>query len=271
MVDVDHNANIERIVSNIKKDETLYDSGKTPGKLRRVLTSVPPNNVKKSGMMPYAYVSLPAAAQSGSNEFGSAYESNLAAIFNYKIDIISHHIDTGKSESQLRDLVKNMRNFFNANPRQTLNGSDPIFGRSKIVNSSYDPNTQGKTIQYATITLEVLIGDVTSLVVPAVGELYVLEETGGYGWETEDSIDDDGERDIVPIVLTGSKFYKIETNPGITAKIEAVIQSAELVTITFNRGATQIQYPVFIKKISPSIQIRWMEVAVIEIERAKSS
>ena len=119
MVDVDPNKNIQRIVDTLLNDELIYDKGETVGKLRSVKFGDPNSMIKKNDNMPYAYVTTSDAIQATRYGFGVSTNQiiNFVSV-EYEIVIVAKASDKQlTSQKQLYDLLKNVRNTLQANPK----------------------------------------------------------------------------------------------------------------------------------------------------------
>lgn len=119
MVEVDNNKNIQRIVDNIKNTDTLFDNGATTGLLRSVNFGDPSNNVKQAEkQIPYAYVTTSDAIQGSRYGFGVSTNDIINYItMEYHITIVARALtNTVKSQKQLYDLLKDLRNMVESNP-----------------------------------------------------------------------------------------------------------------------------------------------------------
>ncbi len=180
MVLVDHNKNIERIIENIKADKTLYDNGKTTGKLRSVIFGNPENNDKLAiKAKPALFVTTKEAIQNTSYNFGQLIQNNLKQItVEYELVLIAvSKYKSQESQKQLNILLKNLREFVANDPRfYNSENEDPIFSRSIINNMTWDSASRGKLITSVSLSLLSTIGIAFSIDVPDIGNIPLLSK-----------------------------------------------------------------------------------------------
>lgn len=169
---VDHTKNLQRITDVMLNDSTIFDSGATVGKLRSVEVGDPENMIIQNKSMPYAYVTTPQSLQETSPETGTSIPNNIKSVtVEYNIVVIaSSKIKTQKSQLQLYDLIKNIRNLTEADPlwKDPVTSNDPIFERSVVSDVSWDNTTKGQLVTSITITLLATIGNLFFLTIPGI-------------------------------------------------------------------------------------------------------
>jgi len=168
---VDHIKNLQRIVDRMLNDTNIFDNGATVGKLRSVNVGDPNNMIKESNPMPYAYVTTPESLQETSPETGTSIPDNVKSVtVEYNIVVIAtSRIKTAKSQNQLYDLIKNIRNLSELDPTwKNTSGTDPIFIRSIVSNVSWDGKTRGQLVTSITITILATIGNLFFLTIPEI-------------------------------------------------------------------------------------------------------
>jgi len=180
----------------MKADPAIFDSGATVGKLRSVEIGDPNNMVKESKAMPYAYVTTPESLQETSPETGTSIPNNVKSVtVEYNIVVVaSSKLRTLKSQNQLYELIKNIRNLSELDPLwNNTGGTDPIFVRSIISNVSWDTETRGQLVTSITITILATIGNLFFLTVPGITDpLPLLVKPIDNDLDTVEDILDDG-------------------------------------------------------------------------------
>lgn len=120
MVEINHNKNIQRIIDRIKDDPNLFDKGETIGKLREVIFGNPNNDEKLAiTQKPALYITTKNSIQNTNYSFGFSNPNTQDQItIEYEIVLLAlSNEKTEKSQKQLYELEKNLRNFFSNNPR----------------------------------------------------------------------------------------------------------------------------------------------------------
>lgn len=272
MVTVDHIVNIQKIVDNMLLDVKLFDSGATTGKLRSVQFGDPPNKIDSSKPMPYAYITTDDSIQETSYDFGTANIDSLGSVTTrYKIFVIAYAKNTQvNSQKQLYNLTRDVRSFFEANPRQfDINDppNNPIFARSVINNSSWKQETRGQLVTVISFTLKATIGDVITANFPGIGDVILLSKPNA----PEGIIfTDDREQKPTPNRVIsengdfGSLSVEYESTVALDDSFRAKVGVEEDVTITTASGV-KVYHIVYID-INPTVPFDGIERSVLHME-----
>ena len=120
MVIVDHNKNIQRIIDEVLLDSNLFDDGATVGKLRKVIFGNPENDKKLAiTPKPALYVTTKDSIQNSRYPFGYVFDDNQKQVtVEYELVLVANSTSkTEKSQTQIYDLLKNLRNLAEGNRR----------------------------------------------------------------------------------------------------------------------------------------------------------
>jgi len=272
MTTVDHNVNIQKIIDNMLLDTVLFDSGATVGKLRSVQFGDPPNKVISSEPMPYAYVTTDDSVQETSYDFGTANVDSLGSVTaRYKITVIAQARDKQvNSQKQLYNLVRDVRSFFEANPRQfdiDDPPNNPIFARSVINKVLWKTETRGKLVTVISFILKATIGDIITANFPGIGDVILLSKP-----DAPEGIvfSDNREQKLTPNrVITengdfGSLNVEYESTVALDNAFRAKFGNEEDVTITTASGA-KVYHIVYID-INPTVPFDGIERSILHME-----
>ncbi len=272
MVTVDHTVNIQKMVDNMLLDGTLFDSGDTVGKLRSVQFGDPPNNIESSKPMPYAYITTDDSIQETSYDFGTANIDSLGSITTrYKITVIAQDRDRQvDSQKQLYNLIRDIRSFFEANPRQfdiADPPNNPIFARSVISKVSWKPDTRGKLVTVISFILKATIGDLITATFPGIGDIILLSKPNAP--EGIVFTDDREQKPTPNRVITengdfGSLSVEYESTVALDDAFRAKFGLEEDVTITTASGA-KVYHIVYID-INPTVPFDGIERSILHME-----
>jgi len=272
MAVVDHNVNIQKIINNMLLDPVLFDSGDTKGKLRSVEFGDPPNKIDSSRSMPYAYITTDDSIQETSYDFGTANVDSLGSVTTrYKITVIAQTTDrTENSQKQLYNLIRDVRSFFEANPRQfdiDDPPNNPIFARSVINKVSWKSETRGKLVTIISFILKATIGDLITATFPGIGDVILLSKPNAP--EGIVFTDDREQKPTPNRVITengdfGSLNVEYESTVALDDSFRAKFGLEEDVTITTASGAKiyHIQYI----DINPTVPFDGIERSILHME-----
>ena len=162
---VDHNKNKTRIVAILKADTTVFDEGKTAGKLREIFVGMhAPKAISGSNTAPFLYVTNgnPILTKRPKGVVQSNAQTYYESTVRYNLNFVSKAKDKAEnSEKQLDDLELLIstaleKNFTLFNPSTSL---DPICISSYIerVDSLQFTEKKGNLDQGRTITLNLQI------------------------------------------------------------------------------------------------------------------
>jgi len=180
MVIVDHNKNINRIISRIKGDPNSFDP-KVVGKLRAVEFGNPANRkVKAFPTKPYVYVTTKESIQRTSYPYGISSGNTIPSVtVQYKISVVStSKSKTQESEKLQYDLLKNLRATIEADPTfKTVGASptDPVFTRSVLNQVPWEQDTIGQLVTTVDFILLATIGSIGTIKMPTVNGGVAIE------------------------------------------------------------------------------------------------
>jgi len=260
------------MVDNMLLDVTLFDSGATKEKLRSVQFGDPPNKVDKSKPMPYAYITTDDNIQETSYDFGTANVDSLGSITTrYKITVIAQSRDRQvNSQKQLYNLIRDVRSFFEANPRQfdiDDPPNNPIFSRSVINKVSWNTETRGQLVTVISFILKATIGDLITANFPVIGDVILLSKPNAP--EGIVFTDDREQKPTPNRVITengdfGSLNVEYESTVALDDLFRAKLGVEEDVTITTASGA-KIYHIVYIE-INPTVPFDGIERSILHME-----
>lgn len=275
MVTVDHNKNIQRIIDVIKDDTALFDNGETVGKLREVIFGNPNDDNKLAiKQKPAVYVTTKDSIQNTRYNSGYLSIDNQAQVtVEYELVLLAVSKEkTEKSQKQLYELIKNIQNLVNADPRfnipasQSNPGTDPIFTRSVINGVKWDSNSRGKLITSVSFTLLATIGVAYSANFPGIGEVILLSKPNA----PEGIIFSENREQKFPNrVLTkngdfGALFVEYESTVELDNLFRAKFGLEEDVTITTASG-NKVYHVQYID-INPTAQFDSIERTILHME-----
>ncbi len=274
MVVIDHNKNIQRIIDKIKADITVFDKGKTEGKLREVFFGDPENQNKKAALMkPYLYVTTRDATQTTRYQFGVNDGSNVnQQTVEYDLTIVAQSsIRTVASQKQLYDLVKNLRALVEADPTflKPVTNDDPVFSRSIISEAPWDTKMKGKLITSISLILLATIGTAFSLTISGIGILKLLSKPSApEGIIFDENREQNGDRVGTEKGDFGSMFAEYECDETTNAVLRAKFGTEESVTLTFGTSSRVLN--VLFVDISPTASFDEIERCVLHLEIVKT-
>ncbi len=274
MVVIDHNKNIQRIVDKIKADVTLFDAGKTKGKLRGVFFGDPENQNKKAALMkPYLYVTTRDATQTTRYQFGVTDGSNVnQQTVEYDLTIVAQSsIRTIESQKQLYDIIKNLRALVETDPTflKPVINDDPVFSRSIISEAPWDTKMKGKLITSISLILLATIGTAFILDIPGIGKLKLLSKPSApEGIVFDEDREQNGDRVGTEKGDFGSMFAEYECDETTNAVLRAKFGTEESVTLTF--GASSRILNVLFVDINPTANFDEIERCVLHLEILKA-
>lgn len=269
MVVIDHRKNIDRIIDRLKDDTEVSDKT-TKGKVRAILFGDPNNNLKlPNSLKPYIYITTRNSLQTTKRDFGV---SNINSIYTntieYEIVIVADsRSKTEESQKQLYDIIKNVRSNLEADPtfKDPVSIDDPIFSRSIISDSSWDPQTRGKLTTSVSIILTATIGELLKINFPTIGDVIFLSKPNNQeGIIFGDDDEQDGSRSITPNGLFGSIFAEYESTPLLDAAFRAKFGVEEDVTVTI--GTTDRTVKIVYIDINPTVQFDSIERSILHLE-----
>lgn len=167
MVIVDHNTNIDTIISTIKADPIVFDEGKTTGKLREVKYGNPENRKEEANaLLPYAYVTTKESIQRSTYPYGVTANNDIPQVtVEYKISVVARSkARSSIAERSLYTLLKNLRTTLS-----TDSSFGGIFTRSVLNQVPWEQDTIGKLIQTVDFMLLATIGSIGTITIPGVG------------------------------------------------------------------------------------------------------
>ncbi|KKN75407.1 hypothetical protein LCGC14_0380280 [marine sediment metagenome] len=269
---IDHTKNINRIIARIKADTALFDSGKTPGKLREVLFGDPENDNKQANtMMPYAYVTTISSLQTSKRNFGVTAATNLRQVtIEYKITVVSNsQIRTAQAQQQLYDILKNLHIMVEADPLfedPDAPGTGAIFSRSVSSDVPYDENTRGQLITSADIILLATIGETYKITFQSpIGIITLLSKPSNPdGIIFDENFIQNGQRNVTEKGDFGSMFCEYEANATLDDQFRAKYGTEETITLTTG-GINRILNVLFVE-INPTAQFDEIERSILHLE-----
>lgn len=194
MVTVDHVTNINRIITVIKADTNIFDSGKTVGKLRSVVFGNPSNREEKSfAPMPYVYVTTRESIQKSSYPYGITTGNQIPQVtVEYKITLVASAKDKQvNAEKLLYSLLKLLRATLSADPtfKNPTTSTDPLFTRSVLNQVPWEQDTIGQLVTVVDFILSATIGSIGTISISTVNSgtaIHIISEspdneTEGYG------------------------------------------------------------------------------------------
>ena len=169
MVIVDHNKNINRIISVIKNDPNSFGVDR----IRKVEFGNPSNRKEESSsMIPYVYVTTKESIQRSSYPYGVSSANTIPPVtVEYKISVIVKSYKTKEAEKKLYDLLKNLRTTLTADPTfKTIDPTptDPIFTRSVLNQVPWKQDTIGTLILTIDFILMATIGSIGTIKMPTI-------------------------------------------------------------------------------------------------------
>ena len=242
---MDHNKNIQRIVDKILADPSLYDKGKTPGKLRDVFFGDPENNDKMSApQLPYLYVTTRGSLQTTRRNHGVALPENSRQLgTEYKLVIVSRSdAKSVEAQKQMYDIIKNITALTQADPlfKKPVTNDDPVFSRSVIADVPYEEATRGKLLISVSIILLATIGNSYTLDIGGFTNIPLISKPIEREIEvTEDIYNTARERkNIPPISETHSLFAEMEYDDAIIESLRVSKRARTVIPATLKRATT---------------------------------
>lgn len=149
--------------------------------------------------------------------------------------------DTERSQKQLYDLLKNLRTTLESDPKFSdpdSPGTDPIFTRSIINQSSWDDKTVGHLITSVSFILLATIGETSILNIPGIGDISLLSDTGDEGRTSTNRHNDEGNTKVSKGANVGVRFFEYEYNTTLYESIESLIEADDehALTIKYDSG-----------------------------------
>ena len=275
MVTVDHNKNIQRIIDRVKDYPDLFDDGVTDGKLRDVIFGNPENNdILAIKQKPALYVTTKDSIQNSRYNFGySQPDSQDQVTVEYELVIIAVSKEFSvKSQKELYNLLKDLRDFVLDDPTFTIPsnqpnpGTDPIFTRSIINNVKWDSKTRGQLITSVSFTLLSTIGSAYTANFPEIGDVILLSKPNapeGIVF-SENREQDDPNRVLTENGDFGSLDVEYESTVSLDDSFRVKFGVEEDVTITTASGAKV--YHVKYISINPTAQFDQIERTILHME-----
>lgn len=275
MVTVDHNKNIQRIIDSVLADTSLFDNGETVGKLREVIFGNPDNDEKLAiKQKPALYVTTKDSIQNTRYNFGFQNTNNQNSItLSYELVLVAvSKSKTESSQRQIYELIKNIRNLVESDPRFTIPvtlpnpGTDPIFSRSVIDNGKWDSKTRGQLITSVSFTLLSTIGTSGTANFPGIGDVTLLSKPNAIEGIV---FSDDKEQKFPNRVITengdfGSIDLEYESTVALDDSFRAKFGVEEDITITTASGVKV--YHVKYISINPTVQFDAIERTILHLE-----
>jgi len=249
MVTVDDNKNIQRIIDVIKADPLVFDKGVTSGLLREVNFGDPNNNDKKTiKQKPAVYVTTRNSVQLTNYPFGISNDGNVDDItVQYDVVLLAvSKVDTEESQKQLYSLLKNLRNTLTNKVRfpDPISGLDPIFSRSIVNESSWDPKTKGQLITSITFTIIATIGEGLTITIPGlVGDLDIISDSGDDGRNNTGIQNDEGNTKRSKGAFVGTRFFEYEYTTPTFNTLEGLIDADNPLTLILKYPSGNVTYP----------------------------
>lgn len=238
MVTIDHNKNIDRIISVIKNDSNVFDGGVTQGLLRDVIFGDPNNNDKISiKQKPAVYVTTRNSIQKTSYPYGIVGSGTInSKTVEYEIVLLAVSKEkTEKSQKQLYSLLVNLRTTLEADPTYSdpeNPGVDKIFSRSIINEVPWDNTTKGQLITSITLILIATIGETSLINIPGIGDLTLLSDTGDEGRNSTEINNDEGNTKISKGSNVGTRFFEYEYDTPTYQSIQSLITADNEILLT---------------------------------------
>lgn len=275
MVLINHNKNINRIISVIENDPNSFDpENSDDDKLRVVAFGDPPNGVYQNFEMPCAYITTATDLQESTPQIGVSISNNVKSVtVEYQIIVVSHNRESqANSQKQLYDLIKNIRALTEADPLFSdpqNSGTDPIFIRSIISNVRWVEKQKDQLVTVITMTLLATIGALFFLIVPGISNPIPLIS------KPVDR-DTDSVEDILDDTLTLKDTAVIKSKRTITAEFESTTEiTLALRTIKDGRESNSftIKSPTgdeiitsYVTQLASSTGFSNMETSIIQLE-----
>jgi len=271
MVVIDHNVNIQKIIDNMLLDPILFDSDNTVGKLRSIKFGDSPNQMDSSEIMPYAYITTDDSIQETSYDFGTSNADSLGSVtVKYKTTIIAQTTNTTEnSQKQLYNLIRDVRSFFEGNPRQfdATTTDNPIFSRSVINKVSWKTETKGNLVTIISFILKATIGDLITATFPGIGDVILLSKPSA----PEGIVfTDDREQKPTPnrVITENGDFGSLDIEYESTVTLDDLFRAKfgleEDVTITTASG-NKIYHIQYIN-INPTVPFDGIERSILHME-----
>lgn len=253
-------------------DITIYDSGATVGLLRSVQFGDPNNKTDQAFPMPYAYVTTKNNIQSTSYPFGISNSGNVNQItVQYEVVIIAHTGDkTETSQKQLYDLIKNIRTVFNDNPTFTdpaNPGTDPIFSRSIINESSWDTKTKGQLVTVITFTILATIGESLIITIPGFGDLDIISDTGEDGRNNTGIQNDEGNTKRSKGAFVGTRFFEYEYDTTTFETLENLIEADDTLSLTLQYPSGNVTYTAKLEYQRQSERFDGVRTVILQVNK----
>jgi len=238
LVIVDNVKNIQRIVDRIKKDPAVFDNGETVGLLREINFGDPDNNNKNAiKQKPAVYVTTRNSIQKSSYPYGTDTSGNVnSKTVQYEIVLLAvSKIRTETSQKQLYNLAKNLRVTLESDPKYSdpeNPGTDEIFTKSIINETSWDTKTKGQLITSMSFILIATIGQTSLINIPGIGELELISDTGDEGRNSSGIQNDEGNTKTSKGANVGSRFFEYEYDTTTYESIETLITADNELALT---------------------------------------
>jgi len=235
-----------------------------------------PNDDEKLAIIqkPAIYVTTKDSIQNTRYNFGYLNIDNQDQVtVEYELVLVAvSKAKTEESQKQLYDLVKNIQDFVNGDPRFTIPaslpnpGTDPIFARSVINGVKWDSETRGALITSVSITLLATIGIAYSANFPGIGDVILLSKPNApegiiYSENREQT---DPNRVLTENGDFGALFVEYESTVSLDNLFRAKFGIEEDITITTASGAKV--YHVKYIDINPTAQFDSIERTILHME-----
>jgi len=263
------------MIDRVKDESTLFDSGTTIGKLREVIFGNPEADKKLAiKQKPALYITTKDSIQNTRYNFGYLTIDNQSQVtVEYELVLVAvSKAKTESSQKQLYELLKNLRDLINSDPRFTIPasqpnpGTDPIFARSVVNSVKWDSKTRGQLITSVSLTLLATIGIAYSANFPGIGDVILLSKPNA----PEGIIFSENREQTDPNrVLTengdfGSVDVEYESTVALDDSFRAKFGVEEDITITTASGAKV--YHIKYISINPTAQFDGIERTILHME-----
>ena len=273
MVIIDHSKNIQRIVDVIKADSSLFDSGKTVGKLRDIFFGDPENNDKFSAtQLPYLYVSTRSNLQTTRKDTGITSSENARQLtVEYELVIVSSsNAKSVIAQKQMYDIIKNLNNMVETDPlfKKPVTNDDPVFSRSVITDIPYEESTRGKLLISVSIILLATIGEAFSLDIAGFTDIPLIGKPIEREIEITENIFDTNRKrkGTSPISEIHSFFAVMQYDETQLAAFRTRKRARDVISITLNRPSSTDSFDGKITEVLNGADFDQIELVTIRIE-----
>ncbi|MCJ8306715.1 MAG: hypothetical protein HRU07_06660 [Nitrosopumilus sp.] len=260
----DVNKVIERIISIIQKKNSDDSLG-----LRNVKYAEPDYEIYDDPP-PYSFVKLARDYQSTENKIGRSEGVEPQQIIHLKIGVISFGKNVETAQKMQLPITEGIKSalYNNRTLKHPESNDDPLSVRLNIERTSRLTSKQGQEITGSLISLQIQIGVTNQITINGI-EIPILGITGDDIWNTEDIPDDDGKRDVGPVMLSKKRYIKYQANAALVQTLETIHESAKPITVSLMEDGISKTKNIFLKRISPATELNGQMLSTMEIEILK--